>query len=125
MSGLALAGACGDNDLNARIVFDLNDEAPAYGRSPFPTDALIEGRNIGPIAGLERMAKQHFDLIGAHLSTLDGWGLRPTVQFFIEGELDRDTIPEDVTRSLADALIVLDVDPDTAEDGAALPSECR
>jgi pimeloyl-ACP methyl ester carboxylesterase len=125
MSGLAFAAACGDNDHNARIVFDLNDEAPEYGRSPFPTDALLEGRNIGPIAGLERMAKQHFDLIGAHLSTLDGWGLRPTVQFFIEGEIDPDTIPEDVTRSLDDALIVLDVDPDTGEDGAALPFEWR
>jgi pimeloyl-ACP methyl ester carboxylesterase len=116
---------CGDNDHSARIVFDLSDDAPAYGRSPFPTDALLEGRKIGPIAGLDRMAKQHFDLIGAHLSTLDGWGLRPTIQFFIEGDLDPDTVPVATTRALTDALIVLDVDPDTGEDGAALPFDWR
>src|SRR6187455_2145851 len=95
--------ACGDNDHRARVVMEVTDEAPAYGRTPFPTDALLDGRYIGPIPGLEKMAKQHFDLIGAHLSTLDGWGLRPTIQFFIEGELDPDTVPAE-TRSLDDAL---------------------
>ncbi|HUS29254.1 MAG TPA: hypothetical protein VMZ53_12120 [Kofleriaceae bacterium] len=116
--------ACGDNDHSARVVMDVGEVAPAYGRSPFPTDALIEGRNIGPIARLDRMAKQHFDLIGAHLATLDGWGLRPTVQFFIEGELDADSVPI-ATRELSDALVVLDVDPNTGEDGAAIPFEWR
>jgi hypothetical protein len=81
MVGVLGVVSCGDNEHRARIVMEMGDDAPAYGRSPFPTDALVEGRNIGPIAGLDRMAKQHFDLIGAHLSTLDGWGLRPTVQF--------------------------------------------
>jgi pimeloyl-ACP methyl ester carboxylesterase len=103
---------------------EVTQDAPAYGRTPFPTDALMDGRNIGPIPGLDKMAKQHFDLIGAHLSTLDGWGLRPTVQFFIQGELDPDTVPLE-TRSLDDALVVLDVDPKTGEDGAAVPFEWR
>jgi pimeloyl-ACP methyl ester carboxylesterase len=125
MVGVLGVVSCGDNEHRARIVMEMGDDAPAYGRSPFPTDALVEGRNIGPIAGLDRMAKQHFDLIGAHLSTLDGWGLRPTVQFFIEGELDAGTIPEDTTRALADALIVMDVDPSTGEDGAAVPFDWR
>jgi pimeloyl-ACP methyl ester carboxylesterase len=103
---------------------DMSADAPAYGRSPYPTDALRDGPHLGHIAGLEGMAKQHSDLIAAHLETLDGFGLRPTVEFFLEGSIDPDTVPA-MTRSLDDALIVLDVDPDTGEDGAAIPWEWR
>lgn len=116
--------ACGDNDHNARLLLDFGDAPPVYGRSPFPTDALREGAHLGRIAGLEGMAQQHGDLIAQHLETLDGFGLRPTVEFFVQGALDEATVPA-TTRTLADALVVLDVDPDTAEAGAPLPFEWR
>lgn len=103
---------------------NLGEDAPAYGRTPFPTDAVRDGLHLGPIKGLERMAKQHGDLIGAHLATLDGFGLRPTIEFFFEGSVDEDTVPV-LTRRLDDALIVMDVDPMTGEDGAAVPFEWK
>lgn len=103
---------------------DMGEDAPSYGRVPFPTDAMRDGHHLGRIAGLDRMAKQHFDKIASHLETLDGFGLRPTVEFFFEGTLDPTTIPA-TTRSLDDALFVLDVDPMTGEDGAAIPFDWR
>ena len=123
--GLILAClSCGDNDHRAHVVMDMTDAAPEYGTTPFPTDALREAGRLDLIKGLDRMAKQHYDLIGKHLSTLDGWGLRPTVQFFIEGDVDPDSVPE-TTRALTDALFVTDVDPNTGEDGAGIPFDWR
>jgi pimeloyl-ACP methyl ester carboxylesterase len=123
---LALLGAvsCGDNQHPPRVLMDVSSAAPSYGRTPFPTDALREGPHLGRIKGLEAIVGQHADLIAAHLETIDGFGLRPTVEFFIEGPLDPDTIPA-TTRSLDDALFVLDVDPDTGESGAPLPFDWR
>jgi pimeloyl-ACP methyl ester carboxylesterase len=121
---VGLVIACGDNDHHARLLLDFGPDAPAYGRAPYPTDALREGPRLGPIAGLAGMAQQHHELIGAHLRELDGFGLRPTVEFFIQGAIDEDSIPA-ATRTLGDALMVLDVDPDTAEAGAPVPFEWR
>lgn len=103
---------------------DLSEDAPVYGRTPFPTDAFRDGLHLGRIGGLEGMAKQHNELLASHIATLDGFGLRPTVEFFFEGTLDPATVPA-TTRALDDALIVLDVDPDTGEDGAAIPFDWR
>jgi dienelactone hydrolase len=116
--------ACGDNRHDARLVLDFGPDAPQYGRAPFPTDAVREGPRLGRIVGLERMARQHGDLIALHLTELDGFGLRPTIEFFVQGPLDEATVPA-TTRALSDALVVLDVDPQTAEAGAPLPFEWR
>jgi pimeloyl-ACP methyl ester carboxylesterase len=119
-----VAAACGDNDHHARLLLDFSSDAPVYGRAPFPTDALREGPQLGLIAGLERMAEQHTDVIAQHLQALDGFGLRPTVEFFVQGAIDEATIPA-LTTKLGDALMVLDVDPNTAEAGAPVPYEWR
>jgi dienelactone hydrolase len=116
--------ACGDNDHDARLLLDFGPDAPAYGRAPYPTDALRDGPRLGLIEGLDAMAQQHHELIGEHLRALDGFGLRPTVEFFIQGAVDEDSIPA-ATRTLSDALIVLDVDPRTGEAGAPVPYEWR
>lgn len=121
--GLGLV-ACGDNQHPPRVVMEIGDEAPAYGHSPFPTDALREGPLLGRLRGIDAMAKQHHELLSAHLATLDGYGLRPTVEFFLEGAIDPSTIPA-TTRSLTDAVFVLDVDPDTGESGAPIPFDWR
>src|SRR5690606_9210824 len=102
--------ACGDNMHPPRLLMDISEDAPVYGRAPFPTDALREGPRLGVIAGLDKVAQQHHALIADHLATVDGYGLRPTVEFFIQGPVDPATVPE-TTRSLSDALFVLDVDP--------------
>ena len=51
-------------------------------------------------------------------------GLRPTIEFFVQGPLDPDTVPVQ-TRTLDDALVVLDVDPATGEDLAPIPFDWR
>jgi dienelactone hydrolase len=105
---------------------ELGDDAPRYGRAPFPTDALREGptlgtlRRVGAIVGFEDQAA----LVAQHLGELDGFGLRPTVEFFIQGPIDPATIPA-TTRSLTEALIVLEADPDTAEAGAPIAFDWR
>ena len=116
--------ACGDNNHSARLLLDFGSEPPAYGTAPFPTDALREGPKLGLIAGLEGMAAQHTELVADHLASLDGFGLRPTVEFFVHGVIDESTIPAE-TRALTDALVVLDADPDTVEAGAPIAFEWR
>src|SRR5690349_19990622 len=119
-----MALGCGDNDHGARLLLDFGDEPPVYGRAPFPTDALREGPRLGRIAGLDRMAEQHSDLIAVDLHALDGFGLRPTVEFFVQGAIDEATIPA-ATRLITDALMVLDVAPDAADTGAPVTYEWR
>jgi pimeloyl-ACP methyl ester carboxylesterase len=106
------------------LIIDLGDEAPRYGRAPFPTEAVRDGAYLGVIGGLDSVAKQHHARIAAHLHGLNGWGLRPTVEFFFDGELDPATVPER-TSTLDDALVVLDVDPDTIEAAAPIAFDWR
>ena len=103
---------------------DVTSEAPRYGRAPFPTDALREGPHLARIEGLDLVAKQFSDRIAEHLEPLDGFGLRPTVEFFIQGAIDPATVPA-TTRALTDALFVLDADPDTAVSGAPIPFDWK
>src|SRR5688572_5111810 len=95
--------ACGDNNHHARLLLDFSSDAPLYGRAPFPTDAYREGAQLGLIGGLDAIARQHYDQIADHLKSLDGFGLRPTVEFFVEGAIDESTVPA-LTRELTDAL---------------------
>src|SRR5260221_6624415 len=81
--------------------------APAYGEVPFPTDALREGDHLGTLVGLDKVVTHHSDLVAAHLAALDGFGLRPLVEFFIEGgDLDPDSIVDG-------AAMLVDVDDGT------------
>jgi pimeloyl-ACP methyl ester carboxylesterase len=98
---------------------DVGSEAPRYGRAPFPSDALREGPHLARIEGFDLVAKQFSDRIAEHLEPLDGFGLRPTVEFFLQGSIDPATVPE-TTSKLTDALFVLDADPETAESGAPI-----
>jgi pimeloyl-ACP methyl ester carboxylesterase len=116
--------ACGDNLHPPRLLMEVGPAAPEYGRAPFPTDAVREGGRLTRIEGLERVVGQHADLVAAHLEGLGGWGLRPTIEFFIQGPLDPATVPA-TTRTLTDALVVLDVDPATAEQLAPIPWDWR
>ena len=83
--------ACGE-DRGVTITMRVSAEAPAYGDTPFPTDAVREGERLGMIAGLDAMASSKLDLVAAHVASLDGFGLRPLVEFFVDGDIDPDTI---------------------------------
>lgn len=121
-----LCAACGDNVHPPRILMDVGDAAPAYGRVPFPSDALRQGPTIGHIDGFEAFVAlpSQAENIAAHLSQVDGFGLRPTVEFFLEGPIDPTTVP-DTTRALTDAAFVLEVDPETVESGAPIAFDWR
>jgi dienelactone hydrolase len=103
--------ACGDNRTASIVIMDVGSNAPAYGRAPFPTDAIREGDHLGVLTGLDAIVPAHSDLVAAHLAALDGFGLRPTVEFFIDGPLDPVTIPAH-TAALGDPLVVLDLGRD-------------
>jgi dienelactone hydrolase len=122
--GFALVAACAEPE-RVRPIFELGDDLPAYGSTPFPTDALMgpDGRLV-LIPGLERIARSNAELLARHVATLDGFGLRPTVEFFLDGPLDASTLPPVSDRADAPAFVV-DVDPTSAERGRVFAYEWR
>lgn len=111
---MLLLGAC--SDPATTVVMTTADEPPAYGSSPFPTDALRDGDHLAVLRGLDAIVDRHADIIAAHFASLDGFGLRPLVEIFVTGALDEASIPEH-TASLSDAAVVIDVDPSSPERG--------
>lgn len=117
------SGACSD-DRGVAIAMHASAGAPAYGQAPFPTDAVRAGDRLGAIAGLEALVGRHADLVAAHVAALDGFGVRPLVEFFVDGELDPASIPER-TAELADAAGLVDVDPASPERGRVVAMDWR
>jgi hypothetical protein len=115
--------ACGD-DTGVTVTMTVSAEAPAYGETPFPTDAVRTGERLGPIAGLEAIASRKLDLITAHVGALDGFGMRPLVEFFVDGALDPGSIPAQTTE-LADAAGLVDIDPASPERGRVIAMDWR
>jgi hypothetical protein len=109
---LAIA-ACGGNS-GPGITMTVGDDPPAYLDTPFPTDAVKQGETIGTVAGLDRVAGHKTDLIAAHLGALDGFGLRPLVEFPIDGDVEL------ADADLAAAAALVDVDPGSPERGRAI-----
>jgi len=115
---LLLIAACGDDGATTfRFVADT--AAPAYGDTPFPTDAVRDSDHLGAIAGLDKLVALHSELVTAHIAALDGFGLRPVVEFFVDGgALDPATLGEG-------AAFVLDVDPASPERGREIAMDWR
>src|SRR5438093_7609091 len=108
---LCLLVACGDSSHPpVAVIMSVGAGSPAYGTAPFPTDAVRDGDRLGVIGGLDRVAGSHSELIAAHLAALDGFGVRPVVEFFVDGALDPATVPT-ATSALEDAAMLVDVDP--------------
>lgn len=112
---LVAASACAPGP-SARALFPaVEDAAPRYGAGPFPSDAHRgpDGR-LDVRAGLEDAAPWETDVLAAHVATLDGFGLRPAIEFFVDGDVDA-PVPAS-TSSAADPVYVVDVD-----DGRVIP----
>ena len=121
-SCLLVIAACGGDD-GTGVRMSTNERAPAYGEVPFPTDAVREGDHLGEIAGIDKLVAHHADLVTAHLAALDGYGLRPLVEFPLDGKLDPTTIPARTDSTEIAALV--DVDPDSPERGRVLAMDWR
>lgn len=117
---LLAASACGD-DLSAtaiRLEIPGDGSAPAYGEAPFPSDAWrTDDGHLEPPAGLDTIFHRDPELVAAHLAALDGTGVRPLVEFPIDGALD--------PASIAGAARVVDIDPDSPERGREVAYEWR
>jgi hypothetical protein len=120
---VALAAAC-DTPASATVVMSATAAPPAYGTTPFPTDAVRAGDRLGAIAGLEVLVARHAALVTSHIAELDGFGLRPLVEFFVTGALDPATVPARTT-ALTDAAALVDVDPSSPERGRVIAMEWR
>lgn len=115
ISGLGLAlglAACDGGGPSTTVKMIVSDAPPAYGDTPFPTDALRDGDHLGLVTGLDSMIASHIDLVASHVAALDGFGLRPVIEFFVDGDFDPATLPA-TTTALTDPLAV--VDPATGE----------
>ncbi|HEY5922346.1 MAG TPA: alpha/beta hydrolase [Kofleriaceae bacterium] len=119
---IGATSAC--SDPGTTVVMTTADEAPAYGTTPFPTDALREGNRLGVLRGLDALVDRHADKIAAHLASLDGFGVRPLVEFFVTGELDEAALPVR-TASPTDAAVVIDIDPSSPERGRVIAMDWR
>lgn len=113
LATLAVVTGCGDDDPGkaVRVAAGFTDDAPAYLDVPFPTDAVMTADgHLGTLAGLEAVTSTYADLVAAHVATLDGWGLRPVIEFPIQGgPIDATTLPA-TTRALTDPIFVIALD---------------
>jgi alpha-beta hydrolase superfamily lysophospholipase len=103
-----------------RAVFKLTGLPMAFGSVPWPDDAYVEAGRILtrdiPTQGPPDFA----DALADGLSDIDGFGIRPTIYFRFDGELDPDSLPatpDDSVKSDASAFLIdLDVgSPDAFE----------
>lgn len=121
---LALA-ACGDDgQVPASIALAVSDDVPTYGTAPFPSDVYVTDARVGPIPGIEPLLGPDAERLLRHVATLDGFGLRPPVELFIDGALDADALPAR-TETVHDALFVVDVDDASPAHGVVVPMDWR
>ncbi len=121
---LIVFAACGNEPGGVAVTMTVSDDAPAYGQAPFPTDAVREGDRLGTIAGLDTLISRKVDLVTAHVAALDGFGLRPLVEFPVDGALELESIPVHTT-TLDEAAALVDVDPDSPEHGRVIAMDWR
>jgi hypothetical protein len=83
--------ACDGGEAGTAIRLEVPDDgsAPAWGEAPFPSDAWrgADGM-LEPPAGLEVVFHRDPELVAAHLARLDGFGVRPLIEFPIDGAID-------------------------------------
>jgi hypothetical protein len=105
--------ACDDSSVSTGVILVVAEDgtAPAWGESPWPSDANRE------LAGLRDFVPHMSEALAAHQAALDGFGLRPTVQFFLDGDLD--------PTSLDEGGFLVDVDPASPERGRTVPLDWR
>jgi len=132
---IAIAGGCASAEAQpdaprstSFVRFSPSSGAPLdFGAVPFPSD-LYRGDDgrfaIGALPN-PRTDEPMFAAIRAELATRDGACTSCNISFFVEGALDEGTLPVSAlpgdTATLDDAVVLVDVDPDSPQHGDAIP----
>jgi hypothetical protein len=117
-AAILLLVAC-SGETGVTVAMHVTAAPPLYGAAPFPSDALRDGDHLVTIGGLGKVAGLRSDLVAAHVAALDGFGLRPLVELFVDGELDPASLPARTT-TRDDPAVLVDVDPDSPEHGRVI-----
>ena len=99
---LLAAAACSSTPGGVTVVMTSADAPPRYATTPFPTDALRDGDHLASLGGLDKLVGRYSELVAAHAAALDGFGVRPLVEFFLDGDADPATLTND-TAGVVDA----------------------
>jgi dienelactone hydrolase len=126
--GLALGIAgCGSDErlaAGAAVPFQPGDGgAPSFGDVPWPSDLyLMPGGGIGPVPGLERIAEIH-DALDQGLASLDGFGLSTASLFFVNDDVDSESLPRtwEQAASPEASLFIVDIDDASPQRGTRYP----
>src|SRR5664279_6345856 len=92
---LLVLASCSTTPSGVTVMMTSADAPPRYATAPFPTDALRDGDHLATIAGLDKLVGRYSDLVAAHVAALDGFGVRPLVEFFLDGDADPATLTSD------------------------------
>jgi len=116
-----VAAACAPEPQATLRFAALDEQSPAYGTTPFPADLYLDDTgHLAPFDGMEDIAPLGSDFIAQHLPLLDGFGLRPVVEVFVDGEVQAASVVMEGS-STRDAVFVMNVDPASPERGAVVP----
>jgi hypothetical protein len=103
-----------------QALWTISDQTPVYAQTPFPTDALKSASGtIERFAGLETIAPIGTELLVEHLARLDGFGVRPLVEIFLDAAIEPALLPPKSSSS-NDSIYVIDL-----ERAAVVPYEWR
>ena len=112
---LVILASCSTTPSGVTVMMTSVDAPPRYATTPFPTDALRDGDHLATVMGLDKLVGRYSDLVAAHVAALDGFGVRPLVEFFLDGDADPATLTGD-TAAVVDPdghAIVMDWNYDT------------
>jgi hypothetical protein len=124
--GGALLSACTPAPkATLRFAAPEDGSPPRYGETPFPSDLYRDkGGRLVAFEGMDDIMPLESETAAAHLITLDGFGLRPVVEVFVDGELDPGSVPA-LSDSADASLFVIDVDATSPHRGHVAAMEWR
>lgn len=98
-----------------RALYELAPAPMPFGTVPWPDDAYLDERGRVRVRDIPSEASEAYgQTLAAAMADLDGFGIRPTVYFPFDGELDPESLPASAEQTLAQAASVFLIDADTS-----------
>ncbi len=97
-----------------------------FGEIPWPSDLYLQGDHVGAVPGLERIASLPAKILQG-LTALDGFGRSTGALFFVDSDVDPDSLPRtwDAANSPDASVLLVDVDPSSPQRGKHYPVYAR